>query len=134
MGGRQRGETLLVTVEGGGRLELLVTPTQVSRSRIGSRSRIRSRSRSRNRRRSRRRSRSKRRSNAPVQDLRVVPGHSSLLGRSLQGLRVGGGWDAKEKVFRNSLGAFQPNSSLHMLASLGAATTSARMVQVEGQE
>ena len=74
----------------------------------------------------------------------MTPGHPSLLGRRLDTLRVGEGWDLKEKLFRNTMGAFSTSSNLQVpppppptptpqvLATFGPAVSKAGLVQVGG--
>jgi len=67
----------------------------------------------------------------PSQQVEVTAGHEGILGRKLVDLRVGDGWDVKEKIFRNTFSAFTPSSSLQVLATFGQTGAMAKLVQVE---
>ena len=67
----------------------------------------------------------------PSQDVVMVEGHSKILLRTVLSIQVGDGWDVREKIFRNMLGAFGTSSQLFVLVKFGPVEQSNILVQLE---
>ena len=68
----------------------------------------------------------------PNQTLVLVEGHKKILQRDIIDMKVGEGWDEREKIFRNLFGAFTPTSKLFLLVKFGQAVEkSSPILQLE---